>query len=294
MKLFIFGAGYSSLAFVERIADTGHDISGTTRDADKIDELRKAGVKPWLFDGKNGSSEIGKELSKSTHLLVSIAPPRDAPDEAVDPVLNVFGSQIKDAMPELQWIGYLSTVGVYGNHEGAWVDETAVPDPVSTRSIQRDIAEKKWMALATSINVPLTILRLSGIFGPGRNAFRAIEAGRARRLVKKGQVFNRIHVTDIAQALDLASARAVNGIFNITDNEPAPPQDVVTYAHELMGREPPEALDFETADITPMARSFYGENKRVSNRKSISDLGMNYLYPDYRTSLKRMWDEKSW
>jgi len=294
MKLFIFGAGYSSLAFVDRLKGRGHTISGTTRDENKIDELRLAGIKPFLFDGEHGNSDIDTELGHATHLLISIAPPRGARGEAVDPVLNIFGQSIATAMAKLQWIGYLSTVGVYGNHDGGWVDENTVTAPVSARSIQRDLAEKKWQEVATSINVPLTILRLSGIFGPARNAFRTIEAGRSRRLVKKDQVFNRIHVSDIAQALDIASTAAANGIFNITDNEPAPPQDVVTYAHELMGLEPPVALDFETADITPMARSFYGENKRVSNAKSIAELGMDYQYPDYHKTLERMWREKTW
>lgn len=294
MKLFIFGAGYSSLAFVDRLKGRGHTISGTTRDTDKIDELRLAGIRPFLFDGEHGSSDINAELGHATHLLISIAPPRGASGDAVDPVLNIFGQSIATAMPKLQWIGYLSTVGVYGNHDGGWVDENTMTAPVSARSIQRDLAEKKWQEVATSINVPLTILRLSGIFGPIRNAFRTIEAGRSRRLVKKDQVFNRIHVADIAQALDIASTAAANGIFNITDNEPAPPQDVVTYAHELMGLEPPVALDFETADITPMARSFYGENKRVSNAKSIAELGMDYQYPDYHKTLERMWREKTW
>jgi nucleoside-diphosphate-sugar epimerase len=294
MRFFIFGAGYSSLAFVDRIRTKGYEIAGTTRDEDKIDQLRQHGVKPFLFDGENADSAIERQLSQSTHLLISIAPPRGASEDAVDPVLHVFGKHIEAAMPKLEWIGYLSTVGVYGNRDGAWVDECAETSPVSTRSIQRDQAEKKWLALAASLNVPLSVLRLSGIFGPGRNAFRTIRAGRSRRLVKKGQVFNRIHVADIAQALDLASSKAANGIFNITDNEPAPPQVVVTFAHELMGLEPPAELDFESADITPMARSFYGENKRVSNAKSIEELGMDYQYPDYRTTLRRMWQENRW
>ncbi len=294
MKLFIFGAGYSSLAFVRRLQSAVHDISGTTRDADKIAELRENGVLPFLFDGQNSSDDLGNKLSQATHLLISIAPPREAEGDDVDPVLKVFGNTIREAVPDLKWIGYLSTVGVYGNHHGAWVDESAPTTPVSARSIQRDQAEKKWLALATSINVPLTILRLSGIYGPGRNAFRTIEAGRSRRLVKKDQLFNRIHVTDIAQALELASSRCVNGIFNITDNQPAPPQDVVTFAHQLMNREPPPELDFETADITPMARSFYGENKRVSNSRSKSELGMDYQYPNYKTTLARMWHEGTW
>ena len=294
MNIFIFGAGYSSLAFVKRMGATNHIVAGTTRNEDKISELRESGIEPFLFDGKIGNPEINIRLKDATHLLISIAPPRDTIGNDVDPVLNVFGDAIQNALPKLQWIGYLSTVGVYGNHDGAWVDETMPAAPVSARSIQRDIAEKGWMALSAEINVPLTIFRLAGIYGPGRNSFRTIEAGRSRRLAKKGQFFNRIHVADIARAIELAALADCNEIFNITDNEPAPPQNVVTFAHELMQIEPPEEIDFKTADITPMARSFYGENKRVSNAKSKQLLGMKYAYPNYRTSLTKMWEDKDW
>ncbi len=294
MNIFIFGAGYSAQAYAGRMAAREVVISGTSRDVEKLAGLKGRGIEPLHFDGDNFSPEIAEALGKASHLLISIAPPRDAAGEEVDPVLHVFGEIIRTAMPKLEWIGYLSTVGVYGNHDGDWVDETAVTAPVSARSIQRDIAEKKWLAIARELAVPLAILRLSGIYGPGRNAFRTIEAGRARRLVKPGQVFNRIHVSDIALSIDKASSGCIGGIFNITDNEPAPPQDVVTYAYEIMGREPPAELDFDTADITPMARSFYGDNKRVSNTRSKSRLGIKYQYPDYRTSLKKMWDEGDW
>jgi nucleoside-diphosphate-sugar epimerase len=294
MNMFIFGAGYSSLAFVKRVGVENHDFAGTTRDEDKIAQLQENGIVPYLFDGEVQNQQINTRLKDVTHLLISIAPPRDTIGNDVDPVLNVFGDTIKNAMPKLEWIGYLSTVGVYGNHDGAWVDETMPTSPVSARSIQRDIAEKSWIALSAEINIPLTIFRLAGIYGPNRNAFSTIEAGRSRRLVKKGQFFNRIHVADIAQAIELAAHTRCNEIFNITDNQPAPPQDVVTFAHKLMQREAPEEIDFETADLTPMARSFYGENKRVSNAKSKKLLGMDYAYPDYRTSLTKMWDTKDW
>jgi len=294
MNIFIFGAGYSSLAFVKRVGSGNHSLAGTTRDEDKIAGLTGKGIEPFLFDGKSPNSNIESRLKETSHLLISIAPPRDTQGSDVDPVLNVFGDTIKNSMPNLQWIGYLSTVGVYGNHEGAWVDETVSTTPVSARSIQRDIAEKSWLALAEKISVPLTIFRLAGIYGPERNAFRTIEAGRSRRLVKKGQFFNRIHVADIAQAIELAAQNKCNEVLNITDNQPAPPQDVVAFAHHLMQKQPPEELDFETADLTPMARSFYGENKRVSNAKSKQVLGLEYAYPDYQTSLKKMWDENDW
>ena len=210
------------------------------------------------------------------------------------PVLTTVGDGLKQLCPKLQWIGYLSTVGVYGNHNGTWVDEDTIPKPVSKRSIWRLNAEQAWTEFADKVEIPLAIFRLSGIYGPGRNAFRTIENGKSRRLVKQGQVFNRIHRGDIGNAVSKAMQASVSGVFNITDNEPAAPQDVVTYAHELMGKEPPPEMDFETADITPMARSFYGENKRVSNAKSKMVLKIEYEWPDYRTSLKRMWDEGTW
>lgn len=294
MNIFLFGAGYSCLAFADRIAGAGHKISGTSRDVDKLAALENASITPFLFDGISPNQQIDEKLNEVTHLVISIAPPRQSSEQMVDPVLDNFTDTILDRMPKLVWIGYLSTVGVYGDHGGEWVNETAMTTPLSERSIQRDRAEKLWIELAENKEVALSILRLSGIYGPGRNPFVTIEAGRARRLVKKHQVFNRVHVADIAQALDLAANRQMDGIFNITDNQPAPPQDVVSFACQLMGREEPEALDFETADITSMARSFYGENKRVANQKSVHMLGIKYQYPDYITGLSKMWQEKTW
>ncbi len=169
-------------------------------------------------------------------------------------------------MPNLRWIGYLSTVGVYGDHGGAWVDETSECRPVSRRSIDaRRRPNRQWLALGDETALPVAVLRLSGIYGPGRNAFVNLANGTARRLVKPGQVFNRIHVDDIAGALWHLASSDIGGVFNVTDDEPAPPQDVVAYAAELMGVAPPPEIPFETAELSPMARSFYGENKRVSN-----------------------------
>lgn len=247
-----------------------------------------SGFDACLFDGETLSDALKAHLAETTHLLISIAPG----DE--DPVLKSMDGNLKVLCPKLVWIGYLSTVGVYGNHDGDWVDEDTEPKPVSKRSIQRVNAEEAWDEAAFDAGAPLAIFRLSGIYGPGRNAFVTIGNGKSRRLVKPGQVFNRIHRSDIGKAVNLAMEKGASEIFNITDNEPAPPQDVVTFAHELMGKEPPPEMDFETAEITPMARSFYGENKRVSNSKSKSVLGMEYDWPDYRTSLRRMWEEGSW
>lgn len=287
-KLFIFGFGFSAEAIAHRARSDFAEICGTARSEEKVHRIKADGFGACQFDGETLSENLKEELKTTTHLLISIAPG----DE--DVVLSLIGKEFRSLCPAVEWIGYLSTVGVYGNHDGAWVDEQTEPKPVSKRSIWRVNAENGWGTLSNETKVPLAIFRLSGIYGPGRNAFMAIEKGKSRRLVKPSQVFNRIHREDIGTAVTNAMQMNINGIFNITDNEPAPPQDVVEFAHELMGKEPPPEMDFETADITPMARSFYGENKRVSNAKSKAVLKMEYAWPDYRTSLEIMWREGSW
>ncbi len=281
MRLFIFGTGFSSKAFVEEVRDQFDWIGGTTRSSDKMEALRTLGVEPFLFDGNSQGDGVTEALKQATHILVSIAP-----NEAGDPVLNQYANEIAGAKP--RWIGYLSTVGVYGNHDGAWVDEETPLHPVSKRSVQRVAAEEAWLAFAEQNDLPVQIFRLSGIYGPGRNAFENFRKGTARRLVKPGQVFNRIHVADIAGALKAAMAKPSTRVFNVTDDEPAPPQDVVAFAAELLGVEAPPEIPFETADLTPMARSFYGENKRVSNQRLKDELGFTFRYPDYRVALKAL------
>ncbi|MBO9461057.1 SDR family oxidoreductase [Labrenzia sp. PO1] len=281
MRLFIFGTGFSSKAFVEEVRDQFDWIGGTTRSSDKMEALRTLGVEPFLFDGSSQGDGVAEALKQATHILVSIAP-----NEAGDPVLNQYANEIAGAKP--RWIGYLSTVGVYGNHDGAWVDEDTPLHPVSKRSVQRVAAEEAWLAFAEQNDLPVQIFRLSGIYGPGRNAFENFRKGTARRLVKPGQVFNRIHVADIAGALKAAMAKPSTRVFNVTDDEPAPPQDVVAFAAELLGVEAPPEIPFETADLTPMARSFYGENKRVSNQRLKDELGFTFRYPDYRVALKAL------
>ncbi|MEK1886133.1 MAG: SDR family oxidoreductase [Phyllobacterium sp.] len=288
MQIFLFGAGYSARAFAKVMAGQADFIGGTTRDTAKLAALKQDGITPYLFHGTHASQEIIDALASVTHLVVSTSP-----GQSGDPVLAQFAPTIMRSMSKLQWIGYLSTVGVYGNHGGAWVDETTPCHPVSARSAERVEAEKGWQELANRREVPLAILRLAGIYGPGRNAFVNLTNGTARRLNKTGQVFNRIHVDDIAGALRFLATRNEPGIFNITDDEPAPPQDVVAYAAELMGVEPPEESDFENAPLTPMARSFYGENKRVSNAR-IKGLGYTFRYPDYGTAFSAMWRGHTW
>jgi len=286
-NIFIFGAGYSGKAF-GAAKPAGTAIAGTTRSPEKFEALRRAGIAPHLFDGANLSSEVKQTLSDVTHLVISAAP-----DDNGDPVLAAAGETIRSAMPRLEWIGYLSTVGVYGDHQGGWVDETSECRPVSGRSRARVAAEAAWLALGGETGLPVAILRLSGIYGPGRNAFVNLESGTAKRLIKPGQVFNRIHVEDIAGALWQLALHNTGGVFNVTDNEPAPPQDVVTYAARLMGIQPPPEIPFETAQLSPMARSFYGENKRVSNAK-IKAEGYHFRLPDYRIALETMWAAGSW
>lgn len=284
---FLFGAGYSARAFANA-RPHGTPIAGTTRSAEKFVTLEAAGVTPHLFAGPTLSSGIKDALTRSTHLVISTAPG----DEG-DPVLKAARKVIVDKMPALSWIGYLSTVGVYGDAGGAWIDETAECRPTSRRSVDRLEAERAWQALGVEIGMPIAILRLSGIYGPGRNAFVNLENGTARRLVKPGQVFNRIHVDDIAGALWHLADKEIGGIFNVTDDLPAPPQDVVAYAAEIMGVEPPPEMDFATAQLSPMARSFYGENKRVSNA-AIKATGYRFRHPDYRAALTAMWRNGSW
>src|SRR5262245_20400517 len=286
-RFFIFGAGYSGKAFAGRNAG-GASISGTTRSAGKLLSLRGAGVEPYLFDGNQLSAEVIEALRDTTHLIVSIAP-----DENGDPVLAAVGSAMSDRMPALEWTGYLSTVGVYGDHGGAWVDEGSACRPVSRRSVLRLAAEQKWLDAGQRIGLPVSVLRLSGIYGPGRNAFVNLSNGTAKRLVKPGQVFNRVHVDDIAGALWHLAGRNENGVFNVTDNEPGPPQDVVSYAAGLMGVEPPPEISFDAARLSPMARSFYGENKRVSNA-AIKAAGYVFDFPNYRGALDRMWALQNW
>ncbi|MGF7007775.1 SDR family oxidoreductase [Aminobacter sp. BE322] len=285
-KVFIFGAGYSGKAFA-RVRPQAVAVAGTTRSPEKFTGLEAAGIEPFVFNGRL-SAEIRAKLEETTHLVVSAAPNDDG-----DPVLNVAHDAIAHHMPLLRWVGYLSTVGVYGDYGGAWIDETAQCRPKPGRSQMRLDAEREWHEFGEETGRPVAILRLSGIYGPGRNAFVNLANGTAKRLVKQGQVFNRIHVADIAAALWFLADGEYGGTFNVTDDLPAAPQDVVTYAAGLMGVAPPPEIPFETAQLSPMARSFYGENKRVSNT-AIKALGYTFSFPDYRAALDSMWADGSW
>lgn len=288
MRLMILGAGFSGLAIARALAADCEFAGGTTRSKTRVAELANAGLEPYVYAGGVPEAELASELSQTTHLVMSISP-----DAGGDPFLAAFSGGLASAMPQLEWIGYLSTVGVYGDHGGAWVDEQTICRPVSRRSIARLEAEQGWNKLASDAGAALAVIRLSGIYGPGRNALKTLDAGKGRRLIKPGQVFNRIHVEDIGSATALLARDRRAGTFNVTDDKPAPPQDVVAHAALLMGIEPPPETDFETAELTPMARSFYGENKRVSN-KAIKAAGYQFLYPDYAAGLGALWRDGRW
>ena len=284
VRLFVFGLGYSTGAFARAMASNVAWVGGTVRSADTAAGEGIATI-PW--DGMAPAADVTEALSGATHLLVSI-PPGDA-----DPVLAHYSEAIR-AAPGLKWIGYLSTVGVYGDYGGAWVSERTTPHPRSPRALQRLAAETAWGALAAKRSTPLAIFRLAGIYGPTRNALVNLAEGRAHRIVKPGQVFNRIHVDDIVAVLTAALTTNTAGLFNVADDAPAPPQDVVAYAAALMGVEPPPEMLFDTAELTPMARSFYGDNKRVANERIKQEFGLSLRFPTYREGLAAMWRDGTW
>lgn len=277
MTLFVFGAGYSAQAVIGALQRAGElSVAATTRDAAKAGALAASGIAAHVFDGTAPAAGLERDLASATHLLVSIAP-----GAVGDPVLAHYAPQIL-AAPRLGWIGYFSTIGVYGDAGGAWIDETATPAPLSDRNRHRLEAEAGWRDLAARKAIPLAILRLAGIYGPGRSPFEKLAAGSARRIVKPGQVFNRIHVDDIAAITARAAHRRLAGLYNICDDEPAPPQDVIAHAAALAGLDPPPEIAFETADLSPMARSFYAGNRRVRNGAIKAALGYELAWPSYR------------
>jgi nucleoside-diphosphate-sugar epimerase len=287
-NLFIFGMGFSGLATARLVRGDYASIGATVRTEEKAAALRAEGIDAHVFDGETVSDELVAAVKRATHIVQSIPPGTTG-----DPVIALLRDAIV-AAPDLAWIGYLSTVGVYGDHGGGWVDEATEPNPLSGRSVERVRAEAEWRILGDERGVPVALMRLSGIYGPGRNALVQLAEGTARRLVKPGQIFNRIHVDDIATAVATAAARKASGVFNVTDNEPAPPQDVVTYAAGLAGYPLPPEIDFATADLPPMVRSFYGENKRVGNGRLAADLGVTLAYPTYREGIAALWKDGSW
>ena len=275
MRVVFFGMGYCAQASAAalRAEDPTIDIAGTVRNAGKA--LPGYGIR---------SFEDASVLAGASHVIASIPP-----DAEGDPVLRLYRKTLLDT-PTLQWLCYYSTIGVYGDSGGAWIDETAPCQPQSARARQRLDAEEGWRALAEERGIPLMIARLGGIYGPGRSSFERLRAGRAERIVKPGQVFNRIHVADIARITVLAARLRLSGTFNLCDDEPSPPQDVITYAAGLIGVEPPPEVAFEDAQMSELARSFYTDNKRVSNAAIKAALGIDLLYPNYREGLSAIAD----
>ncbi len=286
-SVFVFGLGYSATAFARLARSEGAAVAGTVRTAEKAERLRGEGIDALVFDGEAPGTGVAAALAAATDLVVSVAP------GTADPVLAHYRDAIL-AAPNLRWIGYLSTVGVYGNYGGAWVSERTTPHPVRGRSEERLATERAWKKLAAERDTPLAIFRIAGIYGPGRNALRNLAEGTARRVVKPGQVFNRIHVADIAASIAAAMAKRASGIFNLADDEPGPPQDVIAFAASLMGMPPPPEVPFEEAELSEMARSFYSDNKRVTNRRIKEELGVNLRYPTYRDGLGALWRDGDW
>ena len=268
--LLSLGHGYSAAALSARLIPLGWRVIGTTRNPELAEAMRAVGVEPLLWPG-----DLAPALRQATHILCSAAP-----DGSGDPFLQSGLAALQAAGPT--WVGYLSTTAVYGDHNGAWVDETTPVTPQSARAVQRVLAERQWLATG----LPVHIYRLAGIYGPGRGPFEKVRDGTARRVIKAGQVFSRIHVDDIAETL-LASMTNPNPgtIYNVCDDDPAPPEDVLAHAAALLGLPEPPAVPYDQAEMSPMARSFYGESKKVSNRRIRSDLGVTLHYPTYREGL---------
>lgn len=276
MRLFILGLGYSARHFVGKFGGAFSHVAGTVRDRAQWDDL--AGIEVHPFSGSDPDRTTDERIGNADVLLVSIPP-----GSAGDPAIAAFGDVLA---ARRRRIVYLSTIGVYGDHGGGWVDESTPPQATLERARMRVAAEQAWMEAAPG---DAAILRLAGIYGPGRNALATLRAGTARRIIKPGQVFNRIHVDDIASAIMAAIRHGSGGTWNVCDDEPAPPQDVIAYAAELMGVASPPEEAFATAEMSAMARSFYASSARVSNAKLKRELGITLACPTYRNGLDALW-----
>jgi nucleoside-diphosphate-sugar epimerase len=283
-RLFCFGLGYSALALARRLRARGWSVAGTCRSPESRMALTAEGFGVSLVSRDQPPADADALLAEATHLLISVPP-----DAAGDPVIDLFGQAIRrrqDSGRPFAWAGYLSTTGVYGDRGGSWVDENDALLPTGERGQRRVDAENAWLALGVETGVPVQLFRLAGIYGPGRSALDTIRSGRAQRVVKPGQVFSRIHVEDIATVLEASIARPNPGAaYNVCDDDPAPPDEVLAFAAGLLGVAPPPAIPFEDAVLSDMARSFYADNKRVSNRRIKQELGVQLAYPSYRDGL---------
>ncbi|MDE0114638.1 MAG: SDR family oxidoreductase [Albidovulum sp.] len=279
--LLCFGVGYSARALSRLLLSTGEwRIIGSTRSPEKAASAKLLQIDSIIWPG----GDLAPAIENATHLLMSIAP-----GDRGDPVIEAYGEEIISSASGICWAGYLSTTAVYGDRGGRWVDEESPLAPTTERGRRRVDAERAWQKLATKCGLPLHIFRLAGIYGPGRGPLEAVKTGRGRRIIKKNQVFNRIHVEDIAKALAASIEKPEPGeIYNLCDDLPAPPQEVVAFASELLGVPLPEAVPFESAEMTRMARSFYSESKKVSNEKLKRQLGLSLAYPDYLSGLSSL------
>jgi nucleoside-diphosphate-sugar epimerase len=279
-RLFCFGLGYSALALSRALRAEGWDIAGTCRSEERLSALAGLGIASWIFERGHPLPDARAALARSTHLLISIPP-----DSEGDPALDLHRRDIA-ACDSLAWIGYLSTTGVYGDRNGGWVDEESELRPSGERGRRRVSAEAGWLDLSRESGLPVHIFRLAGIYGPGRSAFDSLREGRAQRIDKPGQVFSRIHVDDIVQVLRASMSRPrPGGVYNLCDDDPASPAEVIAYAAELLGIAPPPLVPFAQARLSAMALSFYDDNKRVRNRRIKEELGVRLDYPDYRAGL---------
>lgn len=271
-RLFVFGLGFSGLEIARAAMAAGWPVSGCVTTAEKAALLRGDGIDAVTFDA------AAEKAGAATHILVSI-PPGDSGDPALAACAGLRPS----------WFGYLSTTGVYGDRGGGWVDETDAPNPTQARSRARIAAEQAWQAWGTRQGVPVDIFRLPAIYGPGRSALDQVREGRAHRIDKPGQVFSRVHVADLAQTVLAAMARGRAGaVYNVTDDDPAPQADVIALACELLGVQAPPLVPYDEAAqrMSPMARSFYAENRRVRNDRIKRELGVVLAYPSYREGLR--------
>jgi nucleoside-diphosphate-sugar epimerase len=283
-KLLCFGLGYSAQHYLAAYGGRFEQVWATVRDSGRAADLNaraRSGFAALVFDGKTASAGLRAAMAQAEAVLVSVPP-----DGSDDPVLRSCSDALARA-ERLRSIVYLSTVGVYGNHDGAWVDENSDCHPHKERDRQRLAAERAWQNLGVRVGVPVAILRLAGIYGPGRNALENVRRSTAKRIVKPGQVFNRIHVADIAQAIEAAFERHANGIFNVADDAPTSPGDPIVFATQLLGIEPPPEIPFSEARtaMSELAASFYSDVKRVRNAKLKSVLGVTLRYPSFHEGL---------
>ena len=278
-KLFCFGFGYSAEALARRLL-AGWRIAATCREESKRTALAERGIDAWRFDCEVPLTDSATALAGTTHLLSSVPP-----ENAEDPVLARHGADIA-RFSGLRWVGYLSTTGVYGNRDGGWVDESSELRPTGERGRRRVGAETAWLDLWRRHGLPVHVFRLAGIYGPGRSTFDSLRQGRAQRVHKPGQVFSRVHVDDIAAVLAASMAKPNPGaVYNVCDDDPAAPAEVIAHAAHLLGIEPPPLVSFAEAKLSDMARSFYADNKRVRNDRIKGELGVELAYPDYRRGL---------